>query len=72
MIAQELVEILPKMVNQESTGVYGVDVDNLTWHLVKAIQELSTKNNDLETQLNATANMSELEQRVHELEQRLI
>ena len=52
VIAQELVEILPKMVNQESTGVYGVDTDNLTWHLVNAVQELSAEVEELKSKLD--------------------
>ena len=36
-------EILPDVVKKEDTGVYAVDSDNITWHLVKAIQELSAE-----------------------------
>jgi hypothetical protein len=43
VVAQEIIEILPKIVNQESSGVYSVDSDNLTWHLIKAVQELSAE-----------------------------
>ena len=42
VIAQEIKEILPKCVKEESTGVLSVDANNLTWHMVKAVQELST------------------------------
>jgi len=42
VIAQEIQAILPKCVKEESTGVLSVDPDNLTWHMVKAVQELST------------------------------
>jgi len=41
-------DILPDIVKQESTGCYSVDPDNLTWHLVKAVQELSAKIEELE------------------------
>jgi hypothetical protein len=41
VIAQEIQAILPNCVNEESTGVLSVNPDNLTWHLVKAIQEQS-------------------------------
>ena len=51
VIAQEVELILPKCVKQESTGVKTVDTDNLTWHLVKAIQELSAKNTALEARI---------------------
>jgi len=52
VIAQEIMEILPDVVKQESTGCYSVDPDNLTWYLVNAVKELSTKVEDLEKQLN--------------------
>ena len=42
VIAQEIQAILPKCVKEESTGVLSVDPDNLTWHMIKAVQELST------------------------------
>ena len=48
MIAQEIIEILPDVVKQESTGCYSVDPDNLTWYLVNAVKELSAKVEDLE------------------------
>ena len=48
VIAQEVMDILPDIVKQESTGCYSVDPDNLTWHLVKAVQELSAKIEELE------------------------
>ena len=43
VIAQEIQAILPNCVKEESTGVLSVDPDNLTWHMIKAIQELSTQ-----------------------------
>ena len=51
VIAQEIQTVLPKTVKEESTGVLTVDPDNLTWHLVKAIQELSAKNDALEARI---------------------
>jgi hypothetical protein len=42
VIAQELQAVLPDCVKQESTGVLSVDSDNLTWHLVNAVKQLST------------------------------
>ena len=51
VIAQEIQSILPDTVTQESTGVLSVNPDNLTWHLVKAVQELSAKNDALEARL---------------------
>ena len=41
-VAQELQSVLPKCVIEQDTGVLSVNTDNLTWHLVKAVQELST------------------------------
>jgi hypothetical protein len=46
VIAQEIEEILPDLVKTESTGVKSVNPNNLTWYLVKAIQELSAKVED--------------------------
>jgi len=53
VIAQEIQTVLPDCVKEESTGVLSVDPDNLTWHLVKAVQELTAKVEALEAQLNA-------------------
>jgi hypothetical protein len=47
VIAQEVMDILPDIVKQESTGCYSVDPDNLTWHLVKAVQELTARIEEL-------------------------
>jgi hypothetical protein len=41
VIAQELQAVLPDCVRQESTGVMSVDSDNLTWHMINAIKQLS-------------------------------
>ena len=50
-IAQEIQTVLPKCVKEETTGVLSVDTDNLTWHLIKAVQELSAKNDALEARI---------------------
>ncbi len=50
VIAQEIETILPDMVNVESTGVKAVSTNNLTWYLVNAVQELSAKVEELESQ----------------------
>jgi hypothetical protein len=42
VIAQELQAVLPDCVKQESTGVLGLQSDNLTWYMVNAIKQLST------------------------------
>ena len=52
VIAQELQQVLPDCVKQESTGVLSVDSDNLTWYLINAVKELSAKVASLESQLN--------------------
>jgi hypothetical protein len=51
VIAQEIQAVLPNCVKEESTGVLSVDPDNLTWHLIKAVQELSAKNDALEARI---------------------
>jgi hypothetical protein len=50
-IAQELKEILPDCVKEESTGVMSVDTTNLTWYLINAVKELNAKVTALEAQL---------------------
>ena len=42
-IAQELQQVLPECVKQESTGIYTVDADPLIWYLINAIKELNAK-----------------------------
>lgn len=51
VIAQELAQVLPDCVKQESTGVFSVDTDNLTWYLVNAVKELNAKVTALEEQV---------------------
>ena len=53
VIAQEIQQVFPSCVKEESTGVLRVDSDAITWHLVKAVQELSAKNDELEARLAA-------------------
>ena len=52
-IAQELQQILPECVKQESTGIYTVDADPLIWYLINSVKELNAKVTALETQLGA-------------------
>jgi len=40
VIAQELQEVLPACVKEESSGVLSVQSDNLTWYMINAIKEL--------------------------------
>jgi hypothetical protein len=51
VIAQEIQEVLPECVKQESTGVLSVDSDRLIWHLVNAVKELSAEVNALKAKL---------------------
>ena len=43
VIAQEIEEVLPDVVSTTSQGVKSVDPDNITWHLVNAVQELTAQ-----------------------------
>jgi hypothetical protein len=51
VIAQELQEVLPDCVKQETTGVMSVDPDNLTWYTINAIKELSLEVQNLKSQI---------------------
>jgi hypothetical protein len=51
VIAQEVMDILPDIIEQETTGAYSVNPDNVTWHLVKAIQELSAEVEELKAKI---------------------
>ena len=53
VIAQEIQEVLPDIVETESTGVKRVNPDNLTWYLVNAVKELSAENTALKSRLDA-------------------
>ena len=53
VIAQEIKEILPDVVKQNTTGAYAVDPDNLTWYLVNAVKELSAEVKSLKAQINS-------------------
>ena len=43
VIAQEIQEVLPDMVNEETTGCLSVNPDNMTWYLVNAVKELKAE-----------------------------
>ena len=53
VIAQEVQDILPEIVKEETTGCLKVDASNLTWYLVKAVQELSAKLTAAEARISA-------------------
>ena len=50
----------------------GIDQSKLIPLMVKTIQEQQTTIDDLEAQLNATGSVADLEQRIHDIEQRLL
>ena len=52
VIAQEVEDILPDIVNTEDTGCKTVNADNMTWYLVNAVKELSAQVEELKTKLN--------------------
>ena len=56
VIAQEIMEILPDVVKQESTECYSVDPENITWYLVNAVQELSAQVEELKSQPKCKCN----------------
>ena len=51
VIAQEILEVLPDVVKEESTGCLSVNPDNMTWYLVNAVKELSAKVAELEAKI---------------------
>ena len=64
VIAQELREICPDCVKEESTGVISVDSDNIFWHMVNAIKDLKAINDTQAETINAlTARIVALENR---------
>jgi hypothetical protein len=52
VIAQEVEDILPDIVNTEDTGCKTVNPDNMTWYLVNAVKELSLEIEELKAKLN--------------------
>jgi hypothetical protein len=50
-IAQELETVLPNAVIEDDRGVKNVQGDEIHWHMIKAIQELSAKNDALEARI---------------------
>lgn len=52
IIAQELEQVVPEVVQKSPEGQYGVDYVKLIPVLVKAVQELNDKVKDLESKLN--------------------
>jgi hypothetical protein len=52
VIAQELQQVCPDCVTQQTTGVLSVDTDEIFWHMVNAIKELSAKCDSLQAEIN--------------------
>ena len=52
VIAQEIQQVCPDCVKEESTGVLSVDSDNVFWHMVNAIQDLSAQVTALQAEVN--------------------
>ena len=53
VIAQELELVCPDCIKEESTGIKSVNTDNLFWHMLNAIKDLSAKNDALEARIAA-------------------
>ena len=53
VIAQEIETVLPNTVTTSESGTKQVNTDPIFWAMVKAIQELSTKNDALEARITA-------------------
>jgi hypothetical protein len=51
VIAQELQEVCPDCVTEQSTGVLSVDTDNLTWHMINAIKQLKSELDSVKAEL---------------------
>tara|TARA_B100001778_G_scaffold6930_1_gene5656 strand:- start:10 stop:807 length:798 start_codon:yes stop_codon:yes gene_type:complete len=51
LIAQEIEKVLPECIKESVQGVKTVDSDPIQWAMIKAIQELSTKNDALATEV---------------------
>ena len=43
VIAQEIQQVLPECVSENSTGVLSVNTDPLVWHLINAVKELKAE-----------------------------
>jgi hypothetical protein len=62
VIAQELQQVCPDCVKEESTGVLRVDSDNVFWHMLNAIKDLKALNDTQAATITAlTARITALE-----------
>ena len=53
IIAQELETVAPSCVTTNERGVKTVDTDEIFWHMLNAIKELSTENTAMKARLDA-------------------
>jgi hypothetical protein len=53
VIAQEIQEILPDVVQERENGCLSVDSDNITWYLVNAVKQQQTIIDDLKSRIEA-------------------
>jgi hypothetical protein len=53
VIAQEIIEVLPEVVNQDNDGMYSVSYGNITALLIEAIKEQQLQIEELKTKLDA-------------------
>jgi hypothetical protein len=52
VIAQELQQVCPDCVTEQSTGILSVNTDEILWHMVNAIKELKAEVDALKSQIN--------------------
>jgi hypothetical protein len=52
VIAQELQQVLPECVKEQTTGVLSLDTENLTWYLINAVKQLKAEVDSLKQQIN--------------------
>ena len=50
-IAQELKTVIPSAVGTDDRGIHTVQSDEINWHIIKAVQELSAKVTSLEAEV---------------------
>ena len=51
VIAQEVQDFLPQIINEESTGCLSVDGSDIKWLLVNAVKQLSSQVEDLKAEI---------------------
>jgi len=51
VIAQEMLEVAPELVNESSDGTLGVSYGNITGYLIEAIKDLKAEIEDLKKQI---------------------